>query len=79
MKWVLLKIPFSIGEYILDICITLPYIEYLGLVEDSCVLKIVSSDPMNSGASYKSETAPFYIENFWIEETSDNTQGPLSN
>lgn len=73
------KIPFSIGEFSLDVALTIPNVEYLDYVEDAYVLKIITSDPMKSGAQYQKRTAPFFIETIWMQESEEFEKWEMKN
>lgn len=64
------KIPFSTGEYLLDVMLGVPGVKYLDYVEGACRFNVIASDPLKTGYCYVKETAPLYIENNFFDDPS---------
>ena len=58
-------IPFAGGEYILDVALAHPNIEYIDEVQDAARLRINTADPMGSGVQYTGDTAPIFVDHHW--------------
>jgi lipopolysaccharide transport system ATP-binding protein len=64
------KMPFSSGEYILDVALGVPGIKYLDYVENACRFHVIASDPLKTGYRYVKETAPIYIKSYFFDNPS---------
>ncbi len=64
------EIPYSVGEYILDVGLGIPGVDFLDYVEDACRLNIIVSDPEKTGYQYKRELAPVFIKCDWHEHSN---------
>jgi len=65
VRCTLAKVPFTIGQYRLDVGLAVPNVEYLDYVEDACILAISSCDPGKTGNQLRCEKAPVYIGGEW--------------
>ncbi len=64
------RIPLALGEYALEVSLTIPGVKYMDNVEDACRLRIVTSDPLGTGYVYKKELAPLHMDCYWSKEVS---------
>lgn len=61
------KNPFTIGEYVMEVGLGIPGVQYLDHLEDACRLTIRASDPLGTGYQYKRELAPFFLKCDWTK------------
>jgi lipopolysaccharide transport system ATP-binding protein len=59
------KIPFTVGQYRLDVGFAVPNVEFLDFVEEAALLTIISCDPEKSGNQIRYDRAPVYIGGVW--------------
>lgn len=64
------RIPLALGEYVLEVGLTIPGVKYFDNVEDACRLRIVVSDPLRTGYVYRKEFAAFYMDCDWTKEAN---------